>query len=247
MKHDAFERNSALENRSKNPFVVRCDVILLKHAITKAENHIRKHDRFTLVNVENALHHIDIAHDIVCRMLQSEEFDCQAIYDVCAELNRAEGNTYVTPIREAFEMAIDLIADDPIPFRIVEADSPIGTIVSKKADYEPIVTWSDAALAHYNTHYNNMTHVTFKLECVGFNRYNPKFDNGVAVDLLIGAAIEMSALAVGDEARGCLKALRDYLSEHQVSFAVNYAAIKHLSNFYAPGVVSQMYWNGGAK
>ena len=90
MKHDAFERNSALENPPKNPFLVRCDVILLKHALTKAESHICKtqNSRFTSIESERALLHVRRAKQIVCHILLNEEFD----HDDVAEGQRVEGD-----------------------------------------------------------------------------------------------------------------------------------------------------------
>lgn len=133
MKHTDFERNSALENRPKTAFHVRNDVILLKSAIRKAENHIftLERSRYTYVNIDNAMHHVRQAKRIVNAIFYNEEFEYNDIMGVVRELNLAQSNVYVTPIRDAIDIAIELIADDPIPYRVTESDSPIGTIVPK--------------------------------------------------------------------------------------------------------------------
>lgn len=136
MKHDPFERNNSVGIKPKNPFLVRCDVILLKHALTKAEAELQTRivTGFNLVNIEPAVKYIREAKNIVIIVLQENCFSDEIMFPVADILHNAYKNAPLPEILAIWERALDFIADMPIPYRIVESESlsPIGTIVPKK-------------------------------------------------------------------------------------------------------------------
>lgn len=133
MKYDDFERKSALENQPRNPFLVRCDVILLKHALTKAEKELQTRivTGFNLVNIEPAIGYIRDAKNAVIIALQDDCFSDENMFSVADSLHIAYKNAPLPEILVIWERALDFIADMPIPYCLVEAESPIGTIVPK--------------------------------------------------------------------------------------------------------------------
>lgn len=134
MKHDSFERNSALENRPKNPFVVRCDVILLKHALTKAESELQTRivTGFNLVNINPALGYIRSAILDLKILLKRDCIASEDMFSVADLLHSAYKQAPLPEILAAWEQSLDFIADLPIPYRVIEAEFPIGVIVPKK-------------------------------------------------------------------------------------------------------------------
>lgn len=158
MKYDDFERKNPVGIKPKNPFVVRCDVILLKHALTKIESELQTRivTGFNLVNIEPAIGHIREAKNAVIIALQENCFSAEIMFPVAGSLHSAYKQAPLPEILATWEHALDFIADMPIPYRVAateskcycgdvavsggmcemclphDHESPIGTIVPKK-------------------------------------------------------------------------------------------------------------------
>lgn len=123
MKHDSFERNSALENRPKNPFVTRCNLIVLKIAIRKAESLILEQiGTVKLDNINTGLAYIRDAKTALIIALQDDCITQKTLFGVADALHNAYKNVPLPEILALWEQALDLVADFPIPYRVVEAN-----------------------------------------------------------------------------------------------------------------------------
>jgi hypothetical protein len=294
MKHTDFERKKPVNIRPENPFVIRCNVILLKHAIRKAEDHVLKliGSRFTLANIEAAIGYIRDAKHAVINTLKNNDLSAYTIETVIHNLDHAMISSDIEPIHEALDIAEDLLGqmpaisymgkrasdlynemtatkfaedddfslDDLVNDAIAADDFAVkshpadeccpgcGGFMGCACDDMP-ETWSDATLDHYHTHYKNDTYMTFKLKATAFEREHRDFEGYEAGELLIDAAIEMSAIAVGDKHRDSkISDFRDYLYKNNCSFDIVRAALEHLRNFHPhKGIVGTIFTNGGAK
>jgi len=151
MKPSDFERNNPVGIKPKNPFVVRCDVILLKHALTKAESElkIRIVTGFNLVNIEPAIGFIRDAKTALIIALQDECFSDENMFSIADMLCQAYKQAPLPEILATWERALDFIADMPIPYHVVEveAESPIGTIAWVDNDESPLEDLVNEAIA----------------------------------------------------------------------------------------------------
>jgi len=132
-----FERNNLVGIKPKNPFVVRCNLIVLKVAIRKAESAIKEQigTHITLDNINTGLAYIRDAKTALIIALQDECISEQKLFAVADSLSQAHKRVGIKPVLYCWEQALDFIADMPIPYRVVgnvESESPIGTIIPKK-------------------------------------------------------------------------------------------------------------------
>jgi hypothetical protein len=119
MKHTDFERKNPVGIKPKNPFLVQLDIICLKHAIYKAENQILTlmNRNFPLANSDKVLANIREAQCLVINALEGGELN---MWDVIDSLNQANSEYHIERVHKALKMALEIVADDPIPYRLAE-------------------------------------------------------------------------------------------------------------------------------
>jgi len=127
MNHTDFERKKPVNIRTQNPFVIRCNVILLKHALRKAENQILEQigTDIKLDNINTGLGYIRDAKRALIIALQDDCISEKSLFAVADSLSQAHKNVPIDSVLDCWERSLDFIADMPIPYRVVESESPI--------------------------------------------------------------------------------------------------------------------------